>query len=401
MMKKTWSFLFLMLIFASFKTHAKGQLKDGPWRFEYKTNYALVPFIIDFKLKGGRLSGVLENGKEKIVLDNISYVKDQIFINIQAYELRMELKVQTPKHITGEMIRLNKNPKVSNAVNGVQGIKVRYPGDRIKYSVLFDGKWAVTLTEDNDTKSQGVLLFNQNGNDLSGSLLTPTGDYRYFDGYISDNTFEVASFDGVYNYVIRGKVNKGILEATLLSNSQTKIKGVADPKASLPDPYSQTKVGKLKFIFPTVKGKMVNLQNPKFKNKPLIIQIFGSWCPNCLDEMNYLVPWYNENSKRGIEIIALAFERSLSHDDAQYQLAKTIAKFQIPYTVLIAGATAEDKPAQKLPMIKNFISFPTTIFLNRNHEVVKVHAGFSGPSTGSYYEEWKQDFKHLTDELLK
>jgi thiol-disulfide isomerase/thioredoxin len=401
MMKKTWSFLFLMVIFASFKTHAKPMIKDGPWRFEYKTNYALVPFIVDFKWKGGRLTGILENGKEKIVLDNISYVKDIIFIHIQAYELRMELKVQNDKNLTGELIKLNKNPKVANAVNAVHGIKHRFPGDKIKSSIVLEGKWAVTMTEENDSKSKGVLLFNQRGNEIDGTLLTPTGDYRYFDGYISDNTFEVASFDGVYNYVIRGKVINGQLQASLLSNSTTKIEGVANQKAKLPNPYAQTQAKGLKFVFPDVKGRMWNLENPKFKNKPLIVQIFGSWCPNCLDELHFLAPWYRENAQRGIEVIALAFERSLGHEDAQYQLAKAIAKYDIPYTVLLAGTTSEDKPAQVLPMIKNFISFPTTIFLNNKHEVVKVHAGFSGPSTGSYYEEWKNDFKKITDELLK
>ena len=74
---------------------------------------------------------------------------------------------------------------------------------------------------------------------------------------------------------------------------------------------------------------------------------------------------------------------------------------KIPYTVLIAGSTSQDKPADKIPGIKNFISFPTTVFLNKKHEVVKVHAGFTGPSTGEFYQKWKTEFNQTVDELLK
>ena len=74
---------------------------------------------------------------------------------------------------------------------------------------------------------------------------------------------------------------------------------------------------------------------------------------------------------------------------------------KVPYTILQVGSTAEDKPADKLPGLKNFISFPTTIFLNKKHEVVKVHAGFSGPSTGEFFEKWKIEFNQTINELLK
>ena len=108
-----------------------------------------------------------------------------------------------------------------------------------------------------------------------------------------------------------------------------------------------------------------------------------------------------KNSKRGVEIISLAFERSLSIQDATRQLKKVQKKMNVPYVILQAGSTPEDKPSDKLPGLHNFISFPTTIFLNKNHEVVKVHAGFNGPSTGEFFEDWKEEFNKTIDGLLK
>src|SRR5690606_279903 len=98
--------------------------------------------------------------------------------------------------------------------------------------------------------------------------------------------------------------------------------------------------------------------------------------PNCLDEMNFLIPWYKNNKDKGVEIIALAFERSLGPTEAKQQLKKVQQKKDIPYPLLIAGSTSQEKPMDIIPGLKNFISFPTTVFLNKKHEVIKVHAGF-------------------------
>lgn len=396
----------LLLMFININASAK-DLKAGYWKFALKTTNAEVPFIIKFKYKKKKLTGTLYNGEEKIPLKDISYVKKEITIPLQNYELSLKLTQQDDKAVVGDLVRHNKNPEVKTPVTGVFGTDKRFGTKKDKPQVDLTGKWALEMEDEKGVKSPGIANLVQKDGKLSGSILTPTGDYRYLDGHVWGDSFEAASFDGVYNYVFKGslkqnkKTKEEKMEANLLSNSNTIVKGKKDPKATLPDAYKQTEIKELKFIFPDLKGQNVSLNHPKFKGKPVIVQIFGSWCPNCIDEMNYLIPWYNENSKRGIEIIALSFERSLSAEDATKQLLKVQKKKNVPYVMLQAGSTSEDKPADKLPGLKNFISFPTTIFLNKNHEVVKVHAGFNGPSTGEFFETWKKEFNHHVDELLK
>lgn len=400
MMKKFWFALGLMLLFININASA-AEISAGPWKFVLKTTHADVPFIIDFKYKKKKLTGILHNGKESIPLKDITYVKKAISIPIQNYEISLELTQQDNKSVVGNLIRHNKNPKVQTPVAGVFGATERFDTKKEKPTINLNGKWALVMEDDKHQKSPGIGNFIQKGNSLSGSILTPTGDYRYLDGYVSGNQFEAASFDGVYNYLFKGSLVDGNVDAALLSNTKTKITGNLDPKAELPDAYKQTEIKDLKFIFPDLKGQSVSLTHPKFKNKVVVVQIFGSWCPNCLDEMNYLIPWYHENAKRGVEIVALAFERSLSVEEATKQLLKVQKKLKIPYAILQAGSTAEDKPVDKLPGLKNFISFPTTIFLNKKHEVVKVHAGFSGPSTGEFYRKWKSEFNQTINQLIK
>lgn len=401
MMKKYGIIWSLLLVFTLSSAQAKN-LKAGKWLFELRTTHAAVPFIIEFKYdKNKRLTGTLLNGEESIALDEISYQKEQLIIPLQTYELSLELDQRGRKSLAGYLVRKNKNPVVKTQVVGIYGFQERFPGKKKQPTVDLNGKWTLELKDDKDQKSPAVGTFKQTGSKFSGSLLTPTGDYRYLEGKVEGAQFEAASFDGVYNYLFKGVIKDGKMEAEIRSSSITKVEGKLDPKADLPNAYEQTKLKELKFIFPDLKGQSVSLTHEKFKNKPVIVQIFGSWCPNCLDEMNYLIPWYNQNAKRGIEIVALSFERSLSIDEARIQLIKVQKKLNVPYPLLLAGSTSEDKPMDKIDGLKNFISFPTTIFLNKKHEVVKVHAGFTGPSTGEFFEKWKIEFNHTVDELLK
>lgn len=401
MMKKTWSVLGLMLLFININASAK-DLKAGSWKFILRTTHAEIPFIIDFKYnQQKKLTGKLHNGQETINLSGITQKDKDISIPIAAYELTLELTLQESDTLTGSLVRHNKNPVVKQPVVAMYGVSERFKYKKEKPFIDLTGKWTLVMEDGDGKMSPGIGNFKQNGNLLSGSILTPTGDYRYLDGFVNDDSFQAASFDGVYNYLFTGKVKDGKMQGAILSNSKTKITGQKDANAALPDAYKQTELAHLSFIFPDVKGQAVSLNHPKFKNKPVIIQIYGSWCPNCLDEMNYLIPWYNENRKRGVEIIALAFERSLSPEAATKQLIKVQKKLKIPYTLLQAGSTAEDKPMDKIVGLKNFISFPTTIFLDKQHKVIKIHAGFSGPSTGEFFETWKNEFNQTVNGLLK
>lgn len=399
MMKKTFMTAPLLTLLLSFAAYGEA-LRTGPWRFELNAVYGKVPFIINIKKVRNKFEGTLKNGKETIPL-NVEVKKDKIKIPLQTYEMSLEMNEPQEGAMTGFLVRHNKNPEVKTPVMAIHGIDERFPEEKSTPKIDLNGRWAVTLLDEDDKKESGILLFEQKGNNLTGSLLTPTGDYRYLEGFVSGKEFEAASFDGVYNYLIKGKVEDEKLTASLLANYKILIEGKKDAKAKLPDAYKQTQVEALAFTFPDMKGKKVSLTDKQFKNKPVIIQFFGSWCPNCLDETNYLVPWYAKNKKRGIEIVALAFERSNSPEEAKMQLLKTQKKLKINYPILIAGSTAEDKPQEKIPGIKNFISFPTTVFLNKKHEVIKVHAGFTGPSTGEFFEKWKTDFNNTVDELLK
>lgn len=399
-MKKTWTFIGLMLLLTSYASQSQ-TIKPGIWRFELKTLNGSVPFLVDFHKNKSAFTATLKNGLENIKLTEIVINDKKIAIPLQTYQSSLELEITSPDTMSGFLVRHNKNPIVKTPIEAVFGKDERFTGPKKTATIDLNGRWKVKLIEEDNSQSPGVLVFKHDGNKLTGSLLTATGDYRYVEGYVSGEEFEGASFDGVYNYLLKGKVSQGKLEAQILSSSKTIIEGQKDASADLPNAYAQTQVSELNFSFPDLNDRMVSLKDKRFQNKPVIVQFFGSWCPNCMDEMNFLIPWYKENNKRGIEVVALSFERSLTKADAKNQVLKVQKKKKIPYTLLMAGHTSEDKPMDKISGLTNFISFPTTVFLNKKHQVVKVHAGFTGPSTGEFYLKWQKEFKQTTDELLK
>ena len=377
------------------------ELKTGFWRFEIKQTEGIIPFLMEINFKGKRVEAVLYNGLEKIELKDIMYNGNRLTIPLQLYEATLDLNIENPESISGFWTRHNKNPKQLIPVSGKFGINERFPGEKKPSTFNLSGKWSMTMTDSESKSTPAVGIFDQKGNHVTGSILTTTGDYRFIEGYVSDETIEMATFDGSYNFIIKAEGKGDKFEGAILSGGKTKFVAFKNDQAKLPDAYQHTKIEKMSFSFPDDQGKVLTLNDPKFKNKVVIVQIFGSWCPNCMDEVNFLIPWYKENQKRGVEIVALAFERSLSEADAKRQIIRFRKKRNMPYPILIAGATSETKPDKVIEGLTNFISFPTTIFLNKKHEVVKVHAGFSGPGTGVFYEEFKKEFNQIVDDLLK
>jgi len=389
----------LLLLLLSSGAYAASAPKPDLWRFEIEYPDASVPFLLEIEAQRRGWTATLINGKERVSLTEIRQEKGTWVIPLGTYQNYLEFTQVSAKEIRGHFVKPARSPAERIPLRGRPGAYRRFDLPAQKASFDLSGKWAMELTDAKGSKTQAVLLLDQSGQSLNASILTPTGDYRYIDGVVTETGFKTAAFDGVFNFVFRGTLDGKELRGEMIGKSRMTFTAQRDPKASLPDPTTQTQVEKIDFSFPTTDGKEIKLSD--YAGRPVIVQIFGSWCPNCIDELAFLAPWYEKNKSRGVEIIALSFEYAPTPEAARLHLAKVVKKRAIPYPVLLAGTSSEDSPATKLPGIKNFISFPTTIFLDRQHRVKKVHAGFNGPGTGLYYDEFKAMFEETVSALLQ
>jgi len=174
--------------------------------------------------------------------------------------------------------------------------------------------------------------------------------------------------------------------------------------ATLPDANKLTflKEGfhKINFKFPDLNGKMVSLTDKKYQNKELILQIFGTWCPNCMDETNFYSQWYKKNKDKNVAIIGLAFEAKPDFNYAKARVENMKKRLNVTYDFLIAGTYKNNGASKALPMLNHVMSFPTSIIIDKKGIVRKIHTGFSGPATGKYYENFKIEFNNFINKLL-
>ena len=144
---------------------------------------------------------------------------------------------------------------------------------------------------------------------------------------------------------------------------------------------------------------MVSLKDERFKGKVTLVQMMGTWCPNCRDETTFLVDYINKNPKLDFEVVALAFERQREKENAMRAINIYREKFQMNYPVVLAGNEDKNDAAEILPMLNTVVAFPTLIVLDKKGDIRRIHTGFSGPAT-SAYEGFTREFDRMIRELI-
>jgi thiol-disulfide isomerase/thioredoxin len=273
------------------------------------------------------------------------------------------------------------------------------------------GKWDVTITRPNGTPRKALAEFEQSGDKLTGSFLTPSGDYRFLEGIVTGDSLKLSTFDGSHAYTFYAKIASAekITSGVYLAGYSGKETWSAEKDNNVKEPQQEqpTKLkpgeSKLNFTFNDLEGKPVSINDDRFKNKVVVVQLMGSWCPNCMDETKFLSDFYNKYRSKGVEIVSLAYEYSTDIERSRKSLAKFQKLFNVQYPMLITGVTSTDeqKTEKTLPQLTTIQSFPTSIFLDRKGNVKEVHSVFYGPGTKQYFEEYKKIFTNIVEGLLK
>lgn len=398
----------LLMILGACKPEAESinVLKTGIWRAVIEIQGQALPFNFEVtRDQDGRYDIALINAEERLLLDEVSLWEDSIKITLHIFDADIRAQISGDS-LKGRFIK-NYEPDYSLPFEAVYGQEYRFEkGDEDAPAPDFSGKYEVTFVHEADT-TKAIAIFHQDGDRVTGTFLTPTGDYRYLQGNVADNQLQLSTFDGNYAYLFRAlRQPDGKLYGEYYSGKTWKETWVAvkNENATLPDAESLTwlKEGydRITFIFPDVNGKPVSPDGDQYKNKVVILQLFGSWCPNCMDETKFLSPWYNKNKDRGVEIIGLAYERKADFDYARSRVKKMIEKMDVRYNFVIAGTSDKEQAALTLPMLNAVVAFPTTIFIGKDGKVKKIHTGFNGPGTGAYYDQFVQHFNETVNALL-
>ncbi len=392
------------------QTESNNALKTGSWRATIEIQGQALPFnlevfkdSVDNNPDGYR--AYLRNASERILLDQIAVKGDSVDIVLHIFDANIKARINGNR-LEGQFIK--------NYEKDYRLPFQAFYGEAFRFNKLngqndipdFSGKYAVNFVHERDT-TPAIAVFEQFADSITGTFLTPTGDYRYLEGNVTDGKLQLSTFDGNHAYLFRAvKRADGKLEGEFYSGKTWKESWTAEKNENPPLPdaekltYLKDGYDRIAFSFPDVAGKKVQLTDDTYKNKVVVLQLLGTWCPNCMDETKFLAPWYEQNKHRDVKIIGLAYERKDDFAYASDRVRKMVAKLNVGYEILIAGVNDKDKAGETLPMLNKVVAFPTTIFIGRDGKVKKIHTGFTGPGTGRYYDQFIEHFNETVNELL-
>ncbi len=382
------------------------ELQQGVWRGVLRLQGQELAFNFAVqKDSAGRYNAFIKNGSENLLLDEIYFQDDSLVMRLHIFDAELKAAVNGDS-LRGFYIKTyEKNYRIPFAAAYNQDYRFA-PWNEDPHTD-FGGTYQVTF-KDGDRLIPAVGVFEHKaGNIIEGTFMLPAGDYRYLEGSVEGNQMTLSTFDGNHAYLFKAtKTGDSTLTGEFWSGKTLHRQWTAtlDPEASLPDPEGMTVMREgyktIDVSFPDLEGRMVSPTDEKYRNKVVILQLFGTWCPNCMDETRFLVDWYERNKHRDVAIIGLAYETNPDFEYARERVSRMAERLGVTYDLVIAGTRDRESASKSLPMLSGVNAFPTTIFIGRDGLVRKIHTGFTGPGTGTYYEQFVQEFDEYVNELL-
>lgn len=385
------------------------ELKSGIWRgFLQLNDSTQLPFNFEVKNKEGKYTLDIINGDEKIVVTDVEVRGDKAYFKMPVFDSEFRCKI----HNAGDSLQgvwINHARKEKNVI-----LFIAKHGESRRFLYVptkpleLEERYKVTFEPGTKDEYLSIGKFSTKSGIAKGTFETETGDYRYLEGYSAYGKFMVSCFDGAHAFLFTAtRSNDSLLNGHFYSGMHGHENWVAvkDEKFQLRNPDSLTflKPGfkKIDFTFKNTEGVDVSLSDERFNKKVVIIQIMGTWCPNCMDETKFLAPFYEKYKSQGLEVIALAFERTDDFAKAVNNVKRSKEKFNANYEFLITMKTGKDQASQALPMLNEIMAFPTTIYIDKKGKVRKIYTGFYGPATGEAHTKYVKETTEYVEKLLK
>ncbi|MCX6951503.1 MAG: TlpA disulfide reductase family protein [Verrucomicrobia bacterium] len=337
-----------------------------------------LPFPIEFSERGGQVTASFFNGDERVTSTGGTFKAGSLVIEFAHYDSRLEA---TLEH--GVL-----KGKYGGGRGGLRDFEARPHTAKTKADVgqapEIGGLWDIPFESVKGEKAWRFIV-RQRGDEVSAAILRVDGDTGTLRGSWQGDRFVLNLFDGARGSTLEIVPKPDATLAlslrslrgeptayTAIRPDAARARGLAAPD----DPAQHTRVKNpaepFAFAFPDLSGRIVSNTDERFRNKVIIVNVTGSWCPNCHDEAPYLQALYKKYRSLGLEIVALDFEDA-EQLKKRTRLPAFIKKYGIEYTYLVGGEPKD--VGARLPQTENLNTWPATFFLGRDGRVRAVHAG--------------------------
>ena len=399
-MKKFYLLLLLALPYActnsTEETSTPSPYHIGEWLITFDIDATQIPvhanFTADSLLQ-------IHNGLETITAP-ILFRNDSLYIELPHYQTYLSATITSHDQINGYWHNTQKSADYLVPFEA----KPNYQESHFDEDKL--EKFQVEFSPNTEDSYPALALFTLHEH-ATGTFLTETGDYRYLAGHFIDNQLQLSCFDGSHLFHFEAELKEdSLVNGTFYSGThwQEDWGGVKNNNYELRHPDSLTSVldnsKPLELNIMSVSGEFVQLDSTFFQDKVTIIQILGTWCPNCLDETKYYQDLYNQYSDQGLQIVPIAFERSQDFETSSITVERYFKNLGINYPAYIGGQANKLNATKAFPMLTPIISYPTSIYVDKTGRICKVHTGFYGPSTGAYYNRYTESTSQFIQQKL-
>lgn len=380
-------------------------LKVGTYTAQLQLNQATVlPVRLTVEEKDKQRLLVIHNAEERIELKVKKREGDTLVVPFPNFDSELRFVTRKKRFIKGYWVNFNKAGNYR--VPFEAAIAKKPEALTVVPDVNLSGNWETWFSPGTDDQEPAVGIFHQENNRVTGTFLTETGDYRFLEGTVEKSTFYLSCFDGSHAFLITGSVSGSAIQGTFYSGNHYQTNWVSNRNDAFqlhdPDSLTQLKTdnSRVSFTLKDIQGNSYTFPNPDVFNKVVIIQIMGTWCPNCLDETKYYKELYSQYHDKGLEIISIGYEAADTFEEQAAKILRLKNRHDLDFTFLVGGKANKALASEQFSMLNEVISFPTTIFIGKDGLVKRIHTGFNGPGTGTYYTEYVEKTKALIEALL-
>ncbi len=406
-------FLFLSLFIT-----IMGQAQTESWKMKFHLNDT-VDAVFDVILEHGEstMGMTIENGGESIYLHSIEGQEFPGFL-FPYFDTKIEWNPSDKGDMAwkGWFIKKGGKPIYFDAQRQPYVSAEEEPmPNQLKQDLVIEKRQKVVFEPGTPDEYNSIGLFHLYSNGMcTGTFLTETGDYRFLKGTWDFYNIQMQCLDGAHLFCFTAEVahEEGSFYNGRFYSSNTyseKWEGEDDMDFELRDPEHlvHLKKGRENEVFSfqamDLQGNMKTFGAEDWKGKLSIIQLMGTWCPNCTDEGKLMAAMHKKYNAKGLQIIPVAFERSDDIAENKKVIQKQMAQLNCGYEAYVGRAEGKGKErAQNVfPQLEKVMAFPTMIVVNSEGKVIHVHTGFNGPATGKYYTKEVMQLEKMIEEGLK
>lgn len=390
----------------------------GTWRAVLESPGGELPFALRVRESNGGLLATVVNGEEEAPMSSVHHEGNRVVLATDWYDSEI---TATLSEDGGTMIGQwrKTGPGGTDSVlpfRAHRGQTHRF-GDEPTHAgaeppgfTSVQGSWSARF-QDEDGTEPAVGEFEQQGTRVTGTFLTPTGDYRFLEGDFRRGVLRLSAFDGAHAFLFRAVAKPdGTLAGDFWSRdgyhatwSAQRLEDAAVGSV-LPDPFDQAHVTnedrRFRFALRDLEGRLVSSSDERFDGKVVLVNLFGSWCPNCNDEAPLLATWDRTYRDQGLEIVGLAFEMTGDAERDRKLVRRYAERHDLEFPLLLAGTSDKQEAAATLPDLDRVVAYPTSIFIGRDGTVRHIHSGFAGPGTGEHHERLVAQLTEVLESLL-